>query len=67
MFNVKHILYNITYRSPSGNIPYFISALDSVLNKFQSTSINLILCGDMNINYLGNSNNKTQLDSLLAS
>jgi exonuclease III len=54
------------YRSPSGNIPYFISTLDSVLNKLHSTSINLILCGDMNINYLGNSNNKTQLDSLLA-
>jgi hypothetical protein len=48
------------YRSPSGNIPHFISALDSVLNKLHSTSINLTFCGDMNINYLGSSNNKTQ-------
>jgi hypothetical protein len=55
------------YRSQSGNIAYFISALDSVLNKLHSTSINLILCGDMNINYLGSSNNKTQLVSLLPS
>jgi hypothetical protein len=55
------------YRSPSGIIPYFISALDSVLNKLHSTSINLILCSDMNVNYLGSSNNKTQLVSLLAS
>jgi hypothetical protein len=31
------------YRSPTGKIPYFISALDSVLNKLHSTSTNLIL------------------------
>jgi hypothetical protein len=55
------------YRSPSGKIPYFISASDAVLNKLHTNSLNLILCGDMNINYLGSSNNKTLLDSPLAS
>jgi hypothetical protein len=55
------------YRFPSGKIPYFICALDAVLNKIHMTALNLILCGDMNINYLGSSNNKTQLDSHLAS
>ena len=29
--------------------------------------LNLIICGDININYLVNTNNKLQLDSLLAS
>ncbi|PNF21509.1 hypothetical protein B7P43_G13548 [Cryptotermes secundus] len=53
------------YRSPTRKILYFISALDSVLNKLHSTSTNLILCGDLNIKYLSNINSKTQLDSLL--
>jgi hypothetical protein len=55
------------YRSPPGSFPYLISTLDSVLNKLYSLSSNLILCGDININYLCNSTNKFQSDSLLAS
>ncbi|PNF31336.1 hypothetical protein B7P43_G10907, partial [Cryptotermes secundus] len=55
------------YRSPVGKLPYFISTLDLVLNKLYSISTNIILCGDVNINYLCESNNRTQLDSLLAS
>jgi hypothetical protein len=55
------------YRSPVGKLPYFISNLDLVLNKLHSISSNIILCGDVNINYLCESNTRTQLDSLLAS
>ena len=55
------------YRPPTGNFSYFLSSLESVLNQIYSNSINIIICGDININYLDNTNNKLQLDSLLAS
>jgi hypothetical protein len=62
--NVQYCILSI-YRSPAGKISYFISALDIVLKKLHSTSRTIILCGDFNINYLSNSNNKIQLDSVL--
>jgi exonuclease III len=50
------------YRPPTGNFSYFLSSLESVLNQIYSNSINIIICGDININYLDNTNNKLQLD-----
>jgi len=55
------------YRPPTGNFLYFLSPLKSILNQLYTNSINIIICGDININYLDNTNNKLQLDSLLAS
>jgi hypothetical protein len=49
-----------------GKLPYFISTLDLVLNKLYSSSTNIILCGDININYLDKVNDRIQRDSLLA-
>ena len=40
--------------------------LDLMLAHLHSPSINLIICGDININYLQTSSSKNQLDSLLA-
>ena len=55
------------YRPPSGNFSYFLSSLKSVLNHLFSNLNNVIICGDININYLEITNNKLHLDSLLAS
>jgi exonuclease III len=55
------------YRSPSGNFFHFLSLLESVLNQLFSNSNTIVICGDININYLENTNNKFYLDSLLAS
>ena len=44
-----------------------LNCLDSTLNNLYNNSLNIIISGDFNINYLENSNNKLQLDSLLAS
>jgi hypothetical protein len=55
------------YRMPSGNFACFLDSLESILNWVYNNSINIILCGDLNVNYL-NDNHKIQLlDSLLAS
>src|SRR5215510_3077359 len=54
------------YRPPTGNYRTFIHLLESLLNKLYTNSINVIICGDVNINYLKDSNYKNKLNSLLA-
>jgi exonuclease III len=55
-----------TYRSPSGNFTHFLNFLESILNHLYNNSVNLVTCGDININYNDNNSNKIQLNSLLA-
>ena len=57
------------YRSPSGNYQYFIDELETILNTIYSNSVEIIICGDININinYLIDSTAKQLLDSLSAS
>jgi exonuclease III len=55
------------YRPPTESFSYFLSSLESILNQRYINSINIIICGDININYLDNTNSKLQLDSLLLS
>ena len=55
------------YRLPSSNFSKSLCLLESILRQIYSNTINLIICGDININYLKSSNNKTQLDCLLGS
>jgi len=55
------------YRSPSGNFNYFITELESVLNKLHKVSSDLIICGDFNINHLKDNSRKHHLEHLLAS
>ena len=38
------------YRSPTGNLTYFLNQLESILNKLYKTSTELIICGDFNVN-----------------
>jgi hypothetical protein len=55
------------YRSPTGNFNYFLNQLESILNKLYKVSIDLIICGDFNINHLSDTPRKLLLESLLAS
>jgi endonuclease/exonuclease/phosphatase family metal-dependent hydrolase len=41
--------------------------IETILNQLYNNSTNIIICGDININYLDNTKNKRQLDALLAS
>jgi len=60
-----HIL--CIYRPPTSNFLNFQCLLESILTQLYSNTTNLIICGDINIDYLKTSNYKTQLDYLLAS
>ena len=52
------------YRSPHANFKIFMSTLDDVLNKVINNN-DVILCGDLNIDYLSNSTEKNELCDLL--
>jgi hypothetical protein len=43
------------YRSLSGNFQYFLNNFETILNLIYSNSIEIIICGDINVNYLNDS------------
>jgi hypothetical protein len=56
------------YRAPTGNCLHFLNSLEVILNRIHTRSIKIILCGDININYLDDTgSNKPRLNTLLAS
>ena len=54
------------YRSPSGSFEHFLNNLETLLNPISSNSMELIICGIFNINFLNNTVHKQLLSSLLA-
>ena len=55
------------YRSPNGNFQYFIKGLDNIIKKIYKPDVQLIICGDININYLIESKEKQELNNILNS
>ena len=55
------------YRAPSSNFALFLDKLEIILNLLHNNNTQLIICGDININYPVENNKKALLDSLLAS
>jgi exonuclease III len=47
------------YRTPSGNFVHFFDKLEMILNLLHSNNTQLIICGDININYLVENKKKT--------
>ena len=65
---LSHTIIKITvYRSPTCNIAYFLNNLEAALNQEYNNTVDIILCGDFNINYLSDNQNKQALNSLLTS
>jgi len=65
---LSHTIVIITvYRSSTGNIAYFLDNLETALNQVYNNTVNIILCGGFNINYLSDNQNKQALNSLLTS
>ena len=65
---IRSAVYCIVYIywPPAGDLSNFLRLLDSMLSHLHSPPINLVICGDININYLQSSSSKNRLDSLLA-
>jgi exonuclease III len=64
---LSHTIIIITvYRSPTGNIAYFLNNLEIALNQvYNNNTDDIILCGDFNINHLSDNQNNQALNSLL--
>ena len=58
-----HIM--VVYRAPKGDFNYFLNRLDDSIKSIYKTNLNLILCGEINIDYLLENDRKKQLDSML--
>jgi hypothetical protein len=41
------------YRAPSEDLQYFLNTVEEILNSFHNKFNDIILCGDININYCG--------------
>jgi hypothetical protein len=51
--------------APSEDVIEFLKKLDAILKYLYSPKSEIIICGDININYLNESNHKQQINSLL--
>jgi hypothetical protein len=56
-----NIIVLCVYSSPSGNFDHFVNTLDTALKSLYKSKIEFILCGDFNVNFLGDSGCKLQL------
>jgi len=61
----KSVCIIAIYRAPSGNFDLFLSKLDAVLMNLYTATLEYILCGDINMDYLSDSDSKSRLDALL--
>jgi hypothetical protein len=55
------------YKAPTGNFEIFLNKLDIILKTLHKTDAKVIVCGDINIDYLSDSEKKRQLDAVLLS
>jgi hypothetical protein len=53
------------YRASSGDINEFLRRLDTTLKYLYNPKVEFIICGDINVNYLNEYNQKKQVNSLL--
>jgi hypothetical protein len=64
-FNVKSACIIAIYRTVLGNFDLFISKLDTILRKLYTVTTEYIICGDINVDYLVDSDRKSRLEALL--
>ena len=50
--NSRNICILSIYRAPSGNFSFFLDKLETILNLLYKNNTQLIICEDININYL---------------
>jgi hypothetical protein len=61
----RNICIIAVYSTTSGNFVQFLNILGRVLNTIYCPSVEFIICGDINIDYLKYSSRKKQLNTLL--
>ena len=64
-FGTLNICVLTLYRAPSGNISSFLHKPHTILQLLYMPMLHHIICGDINTNYLKESEDKTRLDNIL--
>jgi len=69
MLNFNTTFYRLhimaAYRAPTGDFKLFLNRLDDSIKSIYKTNLNLIVSGDINIDYHSENDRKKQLDSML--
>ena len=65
-FFKTNVIIVVIYRFPSGDYNYFLQKLELFINSVCTTKTQLVICGDINVDYLLIHNRRQQLDMLLA-
>jgi len=55
------------YTSPKDDFTKFLKRLDLILQKLYNNKYNIVICADVNVNYLIDNNQRSQLDAVLNS
>ena len=55
------------YRFPRGHFTNFLKQLDLILQKLYNNKYNIVICGDVNVNYLTDNLRKRQFHAILCS
>jgi exonuclease III len=63
----KYVCILTIGRAPVGKFRTFLTQLDQILQKLSKLKLDIIICGDFNINYLTDNTNRTQMDAMLMS
>ena len=62
---LHNLLIMTVYRAPTGNFEVFLNRLDNILKTLYKADSKLIVCGDINIDYLSDNEKKRRLDAVL--
>jgi len=63
--NITRTCVITIYRAPSGNFNLFINKLDTLLSKLYNPTLEYIICGDINTDYLVNSDKKKAIRNII--
>jgi exonuclease III len=63
--NKKNICIIAIYRAPSGNFESFFTNMDSILRIVYNPTLHIVMCGDINIDYLSHNAKKDRLNEIL--
>ena len=69
VLKLKSTFFNVCImavcRAPTGNFNLFVNRLDDIIKTLYKADLQLIICGDINIDYLTDNDKKRQLDAVL--
>lgn len=57
----------VIYRSPTSKFKHFLTQLDTKLQSLYTLKLNLVICGDINVNYCNDNDKRNKFVVLLNS